>query len=217
MNVTRSSDSSVDLIVGLGNPGSEYEHSRHNAGFMVIERLLAGFPAGRFEETRISESRLFSGRFRGRNLYLQMPLTYMNLSGNAVAGFCRKAQIQPERVLVVLDDMDLELGRIKLRNGGSAGGHHGLESVTAMLGTCRIKRLRVGIGHPGSGKTVDYVLSGFEGAPGAETAAPCLSASATSARASGTAFFASSMAITGTTPIREIVCRTSFICKPSSF
>ena len=163
MNITPSSDSSVELIVGLGNPGGEYERSRHNAGFMVIERLLAGFPAGRFEETRISESRLFSGRFRGRNLYLQMPLTYMNLSGNAVAGFCRKAQIQPERVLVVLDDMDLELGRIKLRNGGSAGGHHGLESVTAMLGTCRIKRLRVGIGHPGSGKTVDYVLSGFEG------------------------------------------------------
>jgi PTH1 family peptidyl-tRNA hydrolase len=163
MNITPSSDSSVELIVGLGNPGGEYERSRHNAGFMVIERLLAGFPAGRFEETRISESRLFSGRFRGRNLYLQMPLTYMNLSGNAVAGFCRKAQIQPERVLVVLDDMDLELGRIKLRNGGSAGGHHGLESVTATLGTCRIKRLRVGIGHPGSGKTVDYVLSGFEG------------------------------------------------------
>ena len=163
MNVTRSSDSSVDLIVGLGNPGSEYEHSRHNAGFMVIERLLAGFPAGRFEEARISESRLFSGRFRGRNLYLQMPLTYMNLSGNAVAGFCRRAQIQAERVLVILDDMDLEPGRIKLRNAGSAGGHHGLESVIAMLGTDRIKRLRIGIGHPGSGKTVDYVLSGFEG------------------------------------------------------
>ena len=153
----------VKLIVGLGNPGPEYASSRHNAGFMVIERLLAGFPAGRFEETRISESRLFSGRFRGRSLYLQMPLTYMNLSGNAVAGFCRKAQIRPERVLVVLDDMDLELGRIRLRNGGSAGGHHGLESVTAMLGTTGIKRLRVGIGHPGSGKTVDYVLSGFEG------------------------------------------------------
>jgi len=163
MNVPSSCDPSVELIVGLGNPGGEYERSRHNAGFMVIERLLAGFPAGRFEETRISESRLFSGRFRGRSLYLQMPLTYMNLSGNAVAGFCRKAQIRPERVLVVLDDMDLELGRIRLRNGGSAGGHHGLESVTAMLGTTGIKRLRVGIGHPGSGKTVDYVLSGFEG------------------------------------------------------
>lgn len=163
MNVARSCDSSIDLIVGLGNPGSEYEHSRHNAGFMVIERLLAGFPAGRFEETRISESRLFSGRFRGRSLYLQMPLTYMNLSGNAVAGFCRRAQIQAERVLVILDDMDLEPGRIKLRNAGSAGGHHGLESVIAMLGTDRIKRLRIGIGHPGSGKTVDYVLSGFEG------------------------------------------------------
>ena len=163
MNVTRSSDPSVELIVGLGNPGGEYENSRHNAGFMVIERLLAGFPAGRFEETRISESRLFSGRFRGRNLYLQMPLTYMNLSGNAVAGFCRRAQIQAERVLVILDDMDLEPGRIKLRNAGSAGGHHGLESVIAMLGTDRIKRLRIGIGHPGSGKTVDYVLSGFEG------------------------------------------------------
>ena len=163
MDVTRSSVSPVELVVGLGNPGSEYANSRHNAGFMVIERLLAGFPAGRFEETRISESRLFSGKFRGRSLYLQMPLTYMNLSGNAVGGFCRKAKIGADRVLVILDDMDLEPGRIRLKGSGSAGGHHGLESVISALGTSEVKRLRIGIGHPGPGKTVDYVLSGFEG------------------------------------------------------
>ena len=131
MSVSRNMFSAIELIVGLGNPGSEYEKSRHNAGFMVIEKLLAGFPAGRFEETHISESRLFSGKHRGRPLYLQMPLTYMNLSGKAVAGFCRKNQISADRVLVIYDDMDLEPGRIRLKNGGSAGGHHGLESVIA--------------------------------------------------------------------------------------
>ena len=92
-----------------------------------------------------------------------MPLTYMNLSGKAVAGFCRKNQISADRVLVIYDDMDLEPGRIRLKNGGSAGGHHGLESVIAELGTEKIKRLRIGIGHPGAGKTADYVLSGFTG------------------------------------------------------
>jgi PTH1 family peptidyl-tRNA hydrolase len=163
MNVARNMFSTIELIVGLGNPGSEYEKSRHNAGFMVIEKLLAGFPAGRFEETHISESRLFSGKHRGKPLYLQMPLTYMNLSGKAVAGFCRKNQISADKVLVIYDDMDLEPGRIRLKNGGSAGGHHGLESVIAELGTEKIKRLRIGIGHPGAGKTADYVLSGFTG------------------------------------------------------
>ena len=163
MSVARNMFSTVELIVGLGNPGSEYEKSRHNAGFMVIEKLLAGFPAGRFEETHIAESRLFSGKHRGRPLYLQMPLTYMNLSGKAVAGFCRKNQISADKVLVIYDDMDLEPGRIRLKNAGSAGGHHGLESVIAELGTEKIKRLRIGIGHPEAGKTADYVLSGFTG------------------------------------------------------
>ena len=105
MNVPRNMFSAIELIVGLGNPGSEYEKSRHNAGFMVIEKLLAGFPAGKFEETHISESRLFSGKYRGRPLYLQMPLPYMNLSGKAVAGFCRKNQISADRVLVIYDDL----------------------------------------------------------------------------------------------------------------
>ena len=80
-----------------------------------------------------------------------------------MAGFCRKMQITPEKVLVIYDDMDLEPGRIRLKNGGSAGGHHGLESVIAELGTEKIKRIRIGIGHPGAGKTADYVLSGFTG------------------------------------------------------
>lgn len=173
MNGNSSSQQQVVLIVGLGNPGSEYRNTRHNAGFMVIERLLEQFPAGRFEESHICESRLFTGRFRGRNLYLQMPLTYMNLSGNAVAGFCRKMQIAPENVLVIFDDMALEPGRIRLRNSGSAGGHHGLESVIARLETEKVKRLRIGIGHPGTGKTADYVLSTFEGDDERKFAASC--------------------------------------------
>lgn len=158
-----NNDNAIELIAGLGNPGAEYQNSRHNAGFMVIERLLAAMPAGRFQESHIAESRLFSGRFRGRALHLQMPLTYMNLSGNAVAGICRKLQIPAGKVLIIYDDMDLEPGRLRLRNSGSAGGHHGLESVIKELGTEKIKRVRIGIGHPGAGKTADYVLSGFSG------------------------------------------------------
>ena len=125
---------SVKLIVGLGNPGAEYAASRHNAGFMVIEKLLAGFPAGRFTETFTAESRVFTGKYRGRNLVLQMPQTYMNLSGNAVAPLSRRLEIAPEEILVISD-----------------------------LGSANFQRLRIGIGRPDGGKTADYVLSGFTG------------------------------------------------------
>ena len=155
--------SSVKLIVGLGNPGKEYADSRHNAGFMVIEKLLASFPAGRFVESSAATSRVFTGRYRGKPLVLQMPLTYMNVSGQAVAPLSRKLGINPNEILVISDDLDLEPGRLRLRRNGSDGGHNGLKSVISELGSAGFNRLRIGIGRPESGKTADYVLSGFEG------------------------------------------------------
>lgn len=156
-------ESGIALVAGLGNPGAEYAGTRHNAGFMVIDRLLAGFPAGRFEERHAAESSVWAGNFRGRPLVLQKPLTFMNLSGLAVAGLARKMKLGPERILVVSDDMDLPVGRLRLRIGGSDGGHNGLKSIIAELGSAGFRRLRVGIGRPLPGHTVDHVLSRAEG------------------------------------------------------
>ena len=153
----------IGLIVGLGNPGPEYAGTRHNAGFMVLDRLLAGFPAGRFEERHTASSSVWAGKFRGRALLLQKPLTFMNLSGQAVALLARRSGIQPESILVISDDLDLPVGRLRLRNGGADGGHNGLKSIIAELGSSSFRRLRIGIGRPKPGETVDYVLSKFEG------------------------------------------------------
>ena len=153
----------IGLIVGLGNPGPEYAGTRHNAGFMVIDRLLAGFPAGRFEERHTASSSVWAGKFRGRALLLQKPLTFMNLSGQAVALLARRSGIQPESILVISDDLDLPVGRLRLCNGGADGGHNGLKSIIAELGSSSFRRLRIGIGRPKPGETVDYVLSKFEG------------------------------------------------------
>ncbi len=155
--------SSIKLIVGLGNPGSEYANSRHNAGFMVIEKLLSVFPEGRFTESHLAESRVFTGRYRGKPLILQMPLTYMNVSGAAVAPLSRRLGIAVQEIMVISDDLDLAPGRLRLRQGGSDGGHNGLKSIIAELGSAGFKRVRIGIGRPANGKTADYVLSGFEG------------------------------------------------------
>ena len=156
-------ESGIKLIVGLGNPGSEYENTRHNAGFMTVEELLKAMPAGAFTETRTAESRVFSGRFRGKNLVMQMPLTYMNSSGDAVGNLSRRLNIAPEEIMVISDDLDLPVGRIRLRRGGSDGGHNGLKSIIGELGSANFVRLRIGIGRPEPGKTIDYVLTGFAG------------------------------------------------------
>ena len=157
-----SGDIAVKLVVGLGNPGAEYASSRHNAGFMVVERLLGTFPEGKFTESRTAASRFFAGRFRRRPLYLQQPLTFMNRSGEAVACAAGRLQLQPCEILIVSDDMDLPLGRIRLRRGGSDGGHNGLKSVISELGSADFLRLRLGIGRPEHrGEVVDHVLSAF--------------------------------------------------------
>lgn len=153
----------IKLIVGLGNPGAEYANSRHNAGFMVIEKLLAEFPAGRFTMSHTAQSNVYTGKYRGKTLVLQMPLTYMNASGDAVAPLSRRLGISAGEILVISDDLDLAPGRLRLRQGGSDGGHNGLKSIIAKLGSSGFKRLRVGIGRPEAGATADYVLSGFEG------------------------------------------------------
>ena len=131
---------------------------------MVIDRLLAGFPAGRFEERHTASSNVWAGKFRGRALLLQKPLTFMNLSGQAVALLARRSGIQPESILVISDDLDLPVGRLRLRTGGSDGGHNGLKSVIAELGSPSFRRLRIGVGRPEKSGTADYVLSKFDGA-----------------------------------------------------
>ncbi len=152
--------SRVRLIVGLGNPGAEYAKTRHNAGFELIETLLKKLP-GSFEKFNKYNGIGFRGRFRGRELLLQMPQTYMNLSGKAVAGLAAAEQIQPEEILVAYDDVDIPLGRMRLRKGGSSGGHHGIDSLIECLNSAAFARLRLGIGAAGRNQ-IDHVLSRFD-------------------------------------------------------
>ena len=147
------------LVVGLGNPGSEYRDTRHNAGFMVLRKLLSMPVFSRFEESHTADSSVFSGRFRGRGLMLQMPLTYMNDSGRAVGALSRRHNVAPEEILVISDDLDLPLGQLRIRKGGSDGGHNGLKSIIAELQSSAFRRLRIGIGR--DARVVDHVLSPF--------------------------------------------------------
>ena len=154
---------SYKLVVGLGNPGSEYENTRHNMGFMLLERFLAGHRPERWEKVHICNSYCYIGSFAGAKLILQLPQTFMNNSGTAVAKLMRQEKIEPSEVVVVYDDLDLEPGRLRIRRNGASGGHHGIDSIIAELGNRGdFTRLRLGIGH---GKdTVDHVLSGFSAA-----------------------------------------------------
>jgi len=147
------------LIVGLGNPGKEYAGNRHNVGFQCIDRLARAhgleFRRQRFRAV------LAEGQIGGRRVLLAKPLTFMNESGKAVGPLSRWYKIPPERILVIHDDLDLPLGKIRLRPDGSSGGHKGINSLIAELGTRDFARLRIGIGRPEHGDPVDYVLSDF--------------------------------------------------------
>jgi len=151
----------LKLVTGLGNPGKEYEKTRHNAGFIVIDSLLETLP-GTFEKKDQCSSLFWEGRFKGRTLILQKPLTFMNLSGKAVASLCARKQISVQEILLVYDDMDLPLGKIRIRKNGSGGGHNGVQSVIDELGSQDFPRLRVGIGRSDRNNAqIDHVLSGF--------------------------------------------------------
>ncbi len=155
--------SSLDLLVaGLGNPGREYAGNRHNIGFMVVEELArrhGGSWRSKFN------GRLAEVRIDGHRVALLEPETYMNDSGRSVKAAAGFFKLEPDAVLVVHDDSDLEAGRLQARRGGGLAGHNGLRSVTEQLGTPDFLRLRVGVGRPGRGDRrplADYVLSDFE-------------------------------------------------------
>ena len=149
------------LIVGLGNPGNEYSRTRHNAGFMLVNRLADKWRADWSLEKRFN-ARVARVDRNGRRVLLCEPQTFMNSSGESVAPLAAFFQISPARLLVVVDDADLPLGEIRLRPGGSSGGHHGLESVEQHLGTREFARLRIGIGRRAGEREIrDYVLGRF--------------------------------------------------------
>ena len=149
-------------MVGLGNPGSRYAETRHNIGFMVVERLAA---EGQGQWASQEESQVALIQLAGRETLLVKPQTYMNRSGAAVAALQARTGFAPGEILVLLDDFLLDFGRVRLRRGGSDGGHNGLASVLEHLSTQEVPRLRLGIGLPPPGAdAIEYVLSPF--APG---------------------------------------------------
>ena len=150
-------------MVGLGNPGKEYVDTRHNVGFRVLDRL-AELLGHRFKgprhEALFAETSSPGGR-AGQVIWVK-PLTFMNESGRAVRKFVEEFEIAPENLLVVVDDLDLSLGQLRIRKSGSAGGHRGLESLERVLGSRDYPRLRVGIGRPpGRADPADWVLAAF--------------------------------------------------------
>ncbi|MDR7002287.1 aminoacyl-tRNA hydrolase [Neobacillus niacini] len=150
----------MKLMVGLGNPGKQYEHTRHNVGFDVIDELARRF------DIRLDQSKLKGlygiGFYKGDKVLLLKPLTYMNLSGESIRAVMDYYDIDLEDLLVIYDDLDLPVGKIRLRQKGSAGGHNGIKSTVAHLGTQQFNRIRIGIDRPQNGMSVpDYVLGRF--------------------------------------------------------
>ena len=153
-------DNPSKLIIGLGNPGAQYDRTRHNIGFEVVDAL------GRELLIPITKRAIKAvageGMVAENRIYLLKPHTYMNLSGDALGEFIRNRNIDPARILVVADDINLAVGRLRLRPQGSAGGHNGLKSIIARLQSQEFPRLRVGVGGPPSpDRQIDFVLSRF--------------------------------------------------------
>lgn len=150
----------MKVIVGLGNPGRRYANTRHNVGFWVIDCLSDQWRIPVKKEKWKSE--VGEGQINGENVLLVKPQTYMNRSGESVQEICRFFQLDLDHLLVIYDDLDLPVGRIRLRAKGSSGGHNGMKSIFAHLKTEKIKRIKIGIGHPeGNADIADYVLSPF--------------------------------------------------------
>ena len=147
------------LIVGLGNPGRKYAGNRHNVGFQCLDRLAEAW--GLSFSRRKHKALLAQGEMAGLKVILGKPQTFMNLSGEAVERMARFYKVPPESILVIYDDFDLPVGRIRLRPEGGSGGHKGMKSIMEHLGTNGFPRLRVGIGRPTHGDPVDYVLGDF--------------------------------------------------------
>jgi PTH1 family peptidyl-tRNA hydrolase len=151
----------MKLIVGLGNPGKQYEETRHNVGFKVIDELSKKLNI-ELNETKF-KGIYGRGMVQGEKVILLKPMTYMNLSGEAVSGVMRFYDIPSEDLLVCYDELDLPVGKIRLRYKGSAGGHNGIKSIINLLGTQEFNRIRIGIERPQPGSNIaDYVLGKFK-------------------------------------------------------
>ena len=148
------------LVVFLGNPGKEYENTRHNAGFMAVDAIAEEYSFAAFKSKFDGE--IAEGKIGGEKVFILKPHTYMNLSGNAVVKAASFYKILPENIVVVHDDMDLPVGKLKAKIGGGAGGHNGLKSIDAAI-TPNYNRIRIGVGHAKDkgNDVVNYVLSGF--------------------------------------------------------
>lgn len=148
----------MKLIVGLGNPGRQYERTRHNLGFLVADLLASRWSV----PLAIKGSGAFGrGSIAGQAAALLKPMTFMNRSGQAVLEVVQFYKLPLSDLLVIFDDLDLPVGRVRMREKGSAGGHKGLGDIIQRLGSDEISRVRIGIGRPAGGDTVDYVLSPF--------------------------------------------------------
>ena len=150
----------IFLIVGLGNPGVEYAETRHNVGFAAADALWEKYGFSPFRAK--FDGLIAEGKIDGERVFLLKPQTYMNLSGNSVVKAANFYKILPQNIVVIHDDMDLPVGKLKVKTGGGAGGHNGLKSIDAAV-TPEYHRIRIGVGHPlGSGDAVvNYVLGGF--------------------------------------------------------
>ena len=151
--------SSIRLIVGLGNPGREYENTRHNAGFWWLDEFARTQNLGFRSEAKF-HGQAARGQLHGHEVFLLKPQTFMNVSGRAVGALAQFYKIAPAEILVVHDELDLPPGSAKLKLGGGHGGHNGLKDIIAHLGTRDFWRLRLGIGHPGErSEVVNFVLN----------------------------------------------------------
>jgi len=150
---------SIRIIIGLGNPGATYEGTRHNIGFEVVETIAGHI--GATWKTK-GQSKIAEGRWRGRKLLLAAPETYMNRSGLAVEELIRKYRVTPQDILVIVDDIHLDTGVIRIRQKGGTGGHNGLDDIIDWLDTNAFPRMRIGVGNDfGQGRQAEYVLEPF--------------------------------------------------------
>jgi PTH1 family peptidyl-tRNA hydrolase len=151
---------SIRIIIGLGNPGATYEGTRHNIGFEVVETIAGHI--GATWKTK-GQSKIAEGRWRGRKLLLAAPETYMNRSGLAVEELIRKYRVTPQDILVIVDDIHLDTGVIRIRQKGGTGGHNGLDDIIDWLDTNAFPRMRIGVGNDfGQGRQAEYVLEPFK-------------------------------------------------------
>jgi PTH1 family peptidyl-tRNA hydrolase len=149
------------LIIGLGNPGSGYEKTRHNVGFRAVRQFAKRHGIELRKAARIS-AEIGHGTINGTSVGLVLPLTYMNSSGEAVRECVKAFKVPLKQLMVVVDDVAFPVGELRLKEGGSSGGHNGLKSIEDHLGTSEYPRLRLGVGSPGGQDLADYVLGKFE-------------------------------------------------------